>query len=75
MKKNLGMNDQTIRIVLAIIIAIHYFVTHTITGTLGIILLIIGGILLVTSITSFCPIYAIFGIRTCASEKPVDEDN
>lgn len=75
MKKNLGMNDQTIRIVLAIIIAILYFVTHTITGTLGIILLIIGGILLVTSITSFCPIYAIFGIKTCASEKPVDEDN
>ena len=73
MKKNLGMNDQTIRIVLAAIIAILYFATKTITGTLGTVLLVVGALLLVTSFTSFCPIYAIFGIKTCKSEKTEDD--
>lgn len=72
MKHNLGVNDQTIRIVLAAVIAILYF-THVITGTLGIVLLVIGVLLFLTSITSFCPIYRIFGFSTCKHEKGEDE--
>lgn len=68
MNKNLGNADKTIRILLAIVIAILYF-TNVITGTLGIVLLVAGAILLLTSFISFCPIYALFGINTCKVPK------
>lgn len=63
MKKNVGTTDKVIRVLLAAAIVILYF-THVITGTLGIILLILAGILVVTSIFSICPLYLPFGIST-----------
>ncbi|NTW44765.1 MAG: DUF2892 domain-containing protein, partial [Anaerolineaceae bacterium] len=38
--------------------------TGTITGTLGIVLLIIAGILLATSLVSVCPLYIPFKLST-----------
>lgn len=67
MKKNMGSADRVIRISIAAIVAVLYF-TGTITGTVGAVLLVLGGIFLVTSLVSFCPIYAIFGYRTCPSK-------
>lgn len=67
MKKNMGSADRVIRILIAAIIAVLYF-TGTITGTIGTILLVLGGIFLLTSLVSFCPIYAIFGFRTCPAK-------
>ncbi len=64
MKKNVGSIDKTLRILLAIIIAILFF-TKVITGTLGIILLIFAGILVITSLIGFCGLYTILGINTC----------
>ncbi len=64
MKKNVGSIDRTLRILLAIIIAILFF-TKVITGTLGIILLIFAGILVITSLIGFCGLYTILGINTC----------
>jgi len=63
MKANMGSADKVIRIVLAVLIGILYF-TNVITGTLGIILLVVGGIFLLTSVVSFCPLYAPFKIST-----------
>ncbi|MBV6643490.1 MAG: DUF2892 domain-containing protein [Cyclobacteriaceae bacterium] len=67
MKKNMGSADRIIRILIAAIVAVLYF-TGTITGTVGTILLVLGGIFLLTSLVSFCPIYAIFGFRTCPAK-------
>jgi hypothetical protein len=64
MKKNMGSTDKTIRIIAAIAIAILYF-THVITGTVGIVMLILAAIFVLTSFISFCPLYAPFGISTC----------
>ena len=64
MKKNMGNADKTIRIILAILFSILYF-THTVSGTAGIILLILGGIFLFTGLINFCPLYLPFGINTC----------
>lgn len=64
MKKNMGNADKIIRTLIAAVIAVLYF-TNVITGTLGIILLILAGVFLVTSFVSFCPLYAPFGISTC----------
>jgi len=63
MKKNMGTIDKVIRIVVAAIILVLYF-THVITGTLAVILLILGGILVVTSLTGVCPLYILFGLST-----------
>jgi hypothetical protein len=63
MKANLGTIDKIIRIVVAVLIAILYF-TNVITGTLGIILLVLAGVFVLTSLISFCPLYPIFGINT-----------
>jgi hypothetical protein len=63
MKKNMGSIDKSIRIVIAALVAILYF-TKVIDGTLGIVLLVIAGVFLLTSLISFCPLYPIIGINT-----------
>jgi hypothetical protein len=65
MKKNMGFTDKVIRIIIAAIIAVLYF-SGTISGTLGIVLLVFAGIFVLTSLVSFCPLYAPFGLSTCA---------
>jgi len=67
MKKNMGIADRVIRILVAALIAVLYF-TNVIAGTLGIVLLVLGAIFLLTSFVGFCPLYTIFGLRTCAAE-------
>lgn len=64
MKKNMGMADRVIRSIIAVLIAILYF-TNVISGTLGLILLILACVFLLTSMISFCPLYAPFGLNTC----------
>lgn len=64
MKKNMGSADKMIRIILAVVFSVLYF-TGTVTGLLGIVLLVLGGVFLLTSLVSFCPLYTILGINTC----------
>ena len=66
MKKNMGTADRVIRTMAAVVIALLYYL-DVIPGVLGIVLLVLAGILLLTSFVSFCPIYAPFGWSTCAS--------
>lgn len=68
MQKNMGTLDKAIRIILAIAFAVLYF-TNVITGIFGIILLVLGGIFILTSFVSFCPLYAPFGIKTCKTKE------
>lgn len=68
MKKNMGNADRIIRIIFAAIVAVLYF-TNIITGTLGIVLLVIAGVFLLTSFISFCPIYTMLGINTSQVKK------
>jgi hypothetical protein len=68
MKKNMGIADKVIRILVAIVIAILFF-TNVISGTLGIVLLVLAAIFLLTSVVSFCPLYLPFGINTGKKEK------
>jgi hypothetical protein len=64
MKKNMGSTDKIIRIILAAVFAVLYF-TGTVTGTLGLVLVVLGGVFLGTSLISFCPLYALVGLNTC----------
>jgi hypothetical protein len=68
MKKNMGNADRIIRLLLAVVVAILYF-TNVITGTLGIVLLVIAGVFVLTSLVSFCPLYTLIGLNTCKVNK------
>ncbi|HPI53191.1 MAG TPA: DUF2892 domain-containing protein [Chitinophagaceae bacterium] len=68
MKTNMGNMDRMVRIIIAIVIAVLYF-TNVVTGTLGIILLVLAGVFTMTSIISFCPLYTLIGFSTCPTKK------
>jgi hypothetical protein len=68
MKKNIGTIDKVVRILITVVIAILFF-THVLSGTIGIILLILAAIFVLTSLISFCPLYLPFGINTGAKKK------
>ena len=68
MKKNMGNADRIIRIILAAVVAVLYF-TNTITGTLGVVLLVLAGVFVLTSLISFCPLYALVSLNTCPVKK------
>ena len=64
MKKNMGNTDRFIRMIIAVIVVALYF-ANLVSGTLGIILLVLAGVFVLTSFISFCPLYAPFGWNTC----------
>jgi hypothetical protein len=68
MKKNVGNIDKVIRVLAAVVFGVLYF-TGTVTGTLGLVLLVLGVVFLATSAMGFCPIYSIVGMNTCPVKK------
>ncbi len=55
----MGPADKIIRFIIAAVIGVLYFM-NIVTGTLGIVLLVLAGIFVLTSLVSFCPLYAPF---------------
>ena len=67
MKKNVGSIDKIIRLILAALLIILFF-TNVVAGVLGYIFLALAAILIVTSLFSFCPIWMLFGVKTCKTK-------
>jgi len=68
MKKNMGSADRVIRLIIAAVVGVLYY-TGTISGTLGIVLLVLAGVFVLTSFVGFCPLYAPFGLKTCPAKN------
>ena len=64
----MGSADRMIRIIIAVIIGILYY-TGVVSGTVAIVLMVIGGIFLLSGFINFCPLYVPFGITTLKSKK------
>ena len=60
----MGTADRIIRILLAAVFAYLYF-SGTVTGTVGIVLVVLGGIFVATSFIGFCPLYSLVKFNTC----------
>ena len=60
MKHNVGTADKIVRIILAIVFAGLYF-GNVVTGTFGIVLLVLGIVFLLTAIVGFCPLGGVTG--------------
>jgi len=63
MKKNMGLIDRIIRVLLAALVAVLYFAGQ-LTGMAAIILGIIAVIFIITSAIGFCPLYVPFKLST-----------
>ena len=63
MPKNMGVIDRIVRVLLAGVVAVLYLPKH-ISGTLAIVLLIVGAVFLLTAIIGTCPLYLPFKIST-----------
>ena len=57
MKKNMGNMDRIVRLVIAAVLTALYFL-DVISGTLGLVLVVISLVFLVTSLSASCPLYA-----------------
>jgi hypothetical protein len=68
MKQNMGTTDKVVRIIIAIAIAVLYF-ANLISGTVAIVLLILAGVFILTSLIGFCPLYLPFGMSTQKKKK------
>jgi hypothetical protein len=64
MNSNVGNTDKIIRIVLAVVLLAAGFLL-IVEPVVKIILLVAGGIALLTSLVGFCPLYKVLGINTC----------
>lgn len=63
MKQNMGKTDRIVRLLLIMAVAALYF-SGKITGVTAIVLGTLAAILLITSLTGFCPAYYPFKIST-----------
>jgi hypothetical protein len=68
MKQNMGMVDRIIRVIIASVFLALFF-TGTVTGTVGIVLVVLGAVFMLTSLVSFCPLYTLVGLNTCPAPK------
>ena len=66
MKPNLSNLDRTIRVVVAALFAYLYF-AGIVTGTVGIVLVVLGAVFTVTAIVGYCPLYTLFKFSTIRS--------
>lgn len=63
----MGSTDKILRS-LAAIIALVLYLTGTVSGTIGVILVVVAVIFVLTSLVGFCPLYAPLGISTCKTK-------
>ncbi len=59
----MGSADRVIRVMLAALVAVLYFM-NVISGTTAIILAVLAIVFVATSLMSFCPLYLPFGLST-----------
>jgi hypothetical protein len=63
MKRNMSDMDRIARVLVAALFAYLYF-GGIVTGTLGIVLVVLGVVFALTSVVSFCPLYTLLKFST-----------
>ena len=70
MEKNIGILDKIFRILVAVI-AVLFYLDVVGSDILSYILLFVGAVMLITSLLDFCPLYLVFGIKTCKGNSEI----
>ena len=66
MTKNIGAADRGVRLGLAVVLLALLFLMEGPLRWIG----LVGFIFLLTAVVNWCPIYAMLGMQTCASNRP-----
>jgi K+-transporting ATPase A subunit len=61
--KNMGKADKIVRVLIAVLFTV-LFLNQVVTGVMGVILVILAGVFLLTSVVGTCPLYLPFKINT-----------
>ena len=61
--KNIGKADKIVRVLIAVLFTV-LFLNQVVTGVMGVILVILAGVFLLTSVVGTCPLYLPFKINT-----------
>ncbi len=65
MKKTVGSTDKIIRVLLALAIGYFTYSTSFDAAWIQLVLYVVTVVLLITTFTGVCPLYAVFKINTC----------
>lgn len=65
MKKNVGMIDRVVRILLGVALITFALIGEGVTAKFG----WVGVIPLLTAFAGFCPVYTLLGVSSCACKK------
>ena len=65
----MGGAERSIRILLAAAVLAYLYFRGIVTGTWRLVLVILGGVFVLTSLVGFCSLYAAVGINICATKK------
>ena len=74
MKKNMGIVDRTIRLLVGVIIAALYF-TNQISGVVAIIMGVLAVIFILSSLMAWCPLYMPIKLSTLKKFSIGNKDN
>jgi hypothetical protein len=67
MKKNIGSPDKVVRILFAVVV-LGLYLANVISGTLALVLGIVGIVLFMTALVGTCPIYLALKLTTKKSQ-------
>ena len=69
MNKNMGSADSKLRafVVAPVLVVVGLLVGPA--GWLAIVLYVLAAVMLATSVVGTCPLYMLFGLRTCPSQQ------
>lgn len=68
MEKNVGGTEKAIRLLVAVV-AVALNLTGVTSGALAIVLYVVAGLMVLTSLLSFCPLWTVLGINTCSVKQ------
>ena len=61
--------DRAARVVLGGVL-LYLGWAGVVTGTLGLVFKVVGFVPIITGLAGWCPMYALFGVRTCRTRSP-----
>jgi hypothetical protein len=63
MKRNMSNIDRVVRLVISALF-VYLSISGIVSGTLGIVLLVLAGVFTLTALIAFCPLYTPFKLST-----------
>ena len=64
MTRNMGVLDRALRVFVVVPVAVVLAFNLGTASILGVILLVVAGVMLATSVVGYCPTYVLIGIST-----------